>query len=200
MRVLPGSSGPFLLSFSHASPTAPVEIMDPGECNEGQTGHGSEHDCRDQHDQCDQNIIAEEGDSSQPTTYSPSWDAYALDDTNPNLSHEHKEEDHEVERAVTLEGLVDGPEPADIRARSEHEDPDDGHAKVCHTTSTKHPSKAAKKIHNKCGTVKHPQMVHFLAHAAMLFRDLLKVLVETRLERNESRQWGEIWLGHWEIL
>lgn len=33
--------------------------------------------------------------------YSPSWDAYALDDTNPNLSHEHKEEDHEVERAVT---------------------------------------------------------------------------------------------------
>lgn len=52
-----------------------------------------------------------------------------------------------------LEGLVDGPEPADIRARSEHEDPDDGHAKVCHTTSTKHPSKAAKKIHNKCGTV-----------------------------------------------
>lgn len=37
-------------------------------------------------------------------------------------------------------------------------------------------------------------MVHFLAHAAMLFRDLLKVLVETRLERNESRQWGEIWL------
>lgn len=52
-----------------------------------------------------------------------------------------------------LEGLVDGPEPADIWARSEHEDPDDGHAKVCHTTSTKHPSKAAKKIHNKCGTV-----------------------------------------------
>lgn len=52
-----------------------------------------------------------------------------------------------------LEGLVDGPEPADIRARSEHEDPDDGHAKVGHTTSTKHPSKAAKKIHNKCGTI-----------------------------------------------
>lgn len=52
-----------------------------------------------------------------------------------------------------LEGLVDGPEPTDIRAGREHEDPDDGHAKVGHTTSTKHPCKAANEIHNKCGTV-----------------------------------------------
>ena len=40
----------------------------PGEGNEGQGGYSSEHDCRDQHDQCDQYVVAEEGDSSQPTT------------------------------------------------------------------------------------------------------------------------------------
>lgn len=33
--------------------------------------------------------------------YSPSGDAYALDDADANLGHEHKEELHEVERAVT---------------------------------------------------------------------------------------------------
>lgn len=38
------------------------------ECNEGQRGHSSEHDCRDQHDYSNQNIVAEEGDGSQPTT------------------------------------------------------------------------------------------------------------------------------------
>lgn len=40
----------------------------------------------------------------------------------------------------------------------------------------------------------HPQVVHFLAHAAVLFRDLIKVLVEAWLEWDESRQWGEVGL------
>lgn len=40
----------------------------PGESNEGQRRHGSEHDSRNQHDQCNQNIIAEEGDGSEPAT------------------------------------------------------------------------------------------------------------------------------------
>lgn len=39
-----------------------------GEGNEGQWGHSSEHDGRDQHDQRNYNIIAEEGDGSQPAT------------------------------------------------------------------------------------------------------------------------------------
>lgn len=38
----------------------------------------------------------------------------------------------------------------------------------------------------------HPQVVHLLAHAAVLFGDLLKVLVEARLQRQEARQWGEV--------
>lgn len=33
--------------------------------------------------------------------YSPSRDAYALDDADANLCHEHKKELHEVEGAVT---------------------------------------------------------------------------------------------------
>lgn len=33
--------------------------------------------------------------------YSPSWDAYALNDADANLSHENKKEQHEVEGAVT---------------------------------------------------------------------------------------------------
>lgn len=47
----------------------------------------------------------------------------------------------------SLESLVDGPEPADVGAGSEHEKPNDGHAKVGHATSAKHPGKAANKIH-----------------------------------------------------
>ncbi len=52
-----------------------------------------------------------------------------------------------------LEGLVDGPEPADIRAGSEHEEPDDSQSKVGHTASTKHPSKAADEIHRKSSAI-----------------------------------------------
>lgn len=36
--------------------------------------------------------------------YSPARDADALDDTDANLSHEHKEEDHEVEGTVAPVG------------------------------------------------------------------------------------------------
>lgn len=52
-----------------------------------------------------------------------------------------------------LEGLVDGPEPADVRAGSEHEEPDDSQSKVSHTTSAKHPREAANKIHHKSSAV-----------------------------------------------
>lgn len=43
-------------------------------------------------------------------------------------------------------------------------------------------------------TLTHPQVVHLLAHAAVLFRDLLEVLVEAGLQRQEARQRGEVWL------
>lgn len=52
-----------------------------------------------------------------------------------------------------LEGLVDGPEPADIRAGGEHEEPDNSHSKVSHATTTKHPGKAANQIHHKSSTI-----------------------------------------------
>lgn len=45
-------------------------------------------------------------------------------------------------------------------------------------------------------TLTHPQVVHLLAHAAVLLRDLLEVLVEARLERKEARQGGEV--GLWD--
>lgn len=38
-----------------------------GEGNEGQRGHCSKHDSWDQHDQCNQYIIAEEGNGGQPS-------------------------------------------------------------------------------------------------------------------------------------
>lgn len=44
-----------------------------GEGNEGQWGHSSKHDSRYQHDQRNENIIAEEGDGSQPTTEKDRW-------------------------------------------------------------------------------------------------------------------------------
>lgn len=52
-----------------------------------------------------------------------------------------------------LEGLVDGPEPTDVRAGSEHDEPDDSQSKVGHATSTKHPCKAADEIHRESSTV-----------------------------------------------
>lgn len=39
--------------------------------------------------------------------YSPSGNADALDDTDANLSHEHKKEDHEVEGTVAPVGKKD---------------------------------------------------------------------------------------------
>lgn len=40
----------------------------------------------------------------------------------------------------------------------------------------------------------HPQVVHLPAHAAVLLWDLIKVLIETRLQRNESGQRREVGL------
>lgn len=54
---------------------------------------------------------------------------------------------------VLLEGLVDGSKPTNVGARSEHYEPDDGQPKVGHSTSTKHPSKAANEIYCQCSTV-----------------------------------------------
>lgn len=39
----------------------------------------------------------------------------------------------------------------------------------------------------------YPQVVHFLAHAAMLLWDLIKVLVEARLHGDEGWQRWEVW-------
>lgn len=61
-----------------------------------------------------------------------------------------------------LEGLVDGPEPTDIRAGSEHEEPDDSQSKVGHTASTKHPSKAANEVYRKSSTVHWKSKTDFI--------------------------------------
>lgn len=42
------------------------------------------------------------------------------------------------------------------------------------------------------GSLTHPQVVHLLAHAAVLFWDLLEVLVEAWLQGKEARQRGEV--------
>lgn len=52
----------------------------------------------------------------------------------------------------------------------------------------------------RANTLTHPQVVHLLAHAAVLFRDLLEVLVEARLERDEGRQGGEVGLWGEEVV
>lgn len=53
----------------------------------------------------------------------------------------------------SLESLVDGPEPADVGAGSEHEQPNDGHAEVCDASAAKHPGEAADEVHSQCGAI-----------------------------------------------
>lgn len=47
------------------------------------------------------------------------------------------------------EGLVDGPEPAHIRAGGEHEEPDDRQSEVRYAAAAEHPHEAANQIHHK---------------------------------------------------
>ena len=55
----------------------------------------------------------------------------------------------------------------------------------------------ATRLHvQHTNTLTHPQVVHLLAHAAVLFWDLLKVLVKARLQWQEARQGWEVRL--WE--
>lgn len=49
-------------------------------------------------------------------------------------------------------------------------------------------------IHHHSAPLTHPQVVHFLAHAAVLLWDLIKVLVEAWLQWDEAWQWGEVGL------
>lgn len=49
----------------------------------------------------------------------------------------------------SLESLVDGPEPADVGARREHQEPNDSHSKVGHASSPKHPGEAANQVHSQ---------------------------------------------------
>lgn len=53
----------------------------------------------------------------------------------------------------SLESLVEGPEPADVGARSEHEKPDDSHSEVGHASPAKHPGKAANEIHSQSSAI-----------------------------------------------
>lgn len=52
-----------------------------------------------------------------------------------------------------LEGLVDGPEPAHIRAGGEEDEPQDGHAEVGRSTTTAHPCQTANQINSQRGTI-----------------------------------------------
>lgn len=56
------------------------------------------------------------------------------------------------------ESLVDGPEPAHVRAGGEHEEPDDGQSKVGNAAAAKHPHKAANQVHHKGGDINWKHM------------------------------------------
>lgn len=60
------------------------------------------------------------------------------------------------------EGLVDGPEPAHVRAGGEHEEPDDGQSEVCYAAAAEHPHKAANQIHRKGGGINWKHMCRIL--------------------------------------
>lgn len=105
--------------------------------------------------------------SSSFLPHSPARNADCLDDADHNLRHEDEEESHEVEGAVgparrdrqvsgvmprcrgqsilseregdSLEGLVNGPEPAHVGAGSEEDQPQEGHAEVGGAASATHP-------------------------------------------------------------
>jgi len=64
----------------------------------------------------------------------------------------------------SLEGLVDGPEPAHVGAGREHEQPDDGQAEVGHAPSSEHPREAANQIHRQCGAVHCNTLMIFVHH------------------------------------
>lgn len=56
------------------------------------------------------------------------------------------------------EGLVDGPEPAHVRAGGEHEEPDDRQSEVCYAAAAEHPHEAANQIHRKGGGINWKHM------------------------------------------
>lgn len=200
MGVLPRPCGPLFLGFGHAPAAATVEVMDLGQGNEGQRSNRCKHDCGNQHDECNQNIRAEVRDGRQPTTNTPPRDANALNDANSNLGHEDKEERHKVERAVTLESFVYWPEPTHIGTGREHDEPNDGQPEVCDSTSCKHPGKAADEVHSKCRSVQHPQVVHLLTHAAVLFWDVIEILMEAGFDWEKLGKRGKVWFSHLESV
>lgn len=54
---------------------------------------------------------------------------------------------------LLLEGLVDWPEPADVGAWSEEDEPQDGHAKVGRSSTAAHPGKTTNQIKSQSGAV-----------------------------------------------
>lgn len=115
--------------------------------------------------------------------HSPARNANRLDDADHDLRHEDEEEGHEVERAVgpaqrwtasvrgdavhptnnnhlreeerglSLEGFVNGPEPAHVGAGGEEDEPQDGHAEVGRAAASTHPRQAADEINGQSGGV-----------------------------------------------
>ncbi len=53
----------------------------------------------------------------------------------------------------SLEGLVDGPEPAHIGAGGEEDEPQDGHAEVCRSAASTHPRQTANQINSQRGAI-----------------------------------------------
>lgn len=53
----------------------------------------------------------------------------------------------------SLEGLVDGPEPAHVGAGSEEDQPQDGHAEVGGAAAATHPRQATNQVNSQSGRV-----------------------------------------------
>lgn len=62
---------------------------------------------------------------------------------------------HLVKRraARSLEGLVDGPEPAHVGAGCEEDEPQDGHAEVGGAAAAAHPRQAANQVNGQSSRV-----------------------------------------------
>lgn len=64
----------------------------------------------------------------------------------------------------SLEGVVNGSEPAHIRTRGEENNPYDRHAEVSHSSTSKHPRQTAEEIHQQGRTIhwRREKMPYFL--------------------------------------
>lgn len=94
--------------------------------------------------------MAEKQHCCNPAACSPTRDANGLDEGQDTLKEEDEEEGHEVERAVSPESFVEWSEPAGVTTGAEEDEPKQGKAKVCGTSTPGPPSNTSDQIYAQC--------------------------------------------------